>query len=55
MSKKNNARIAKWRLMISEGIRKDPVQLRSRVRKGIPPAIRAIAWPQIIQLEKFIQ
>lgn len=55
MSKKNNARIAKWRIMITEGLAQDPVLLKSRIRKGIPAAIRAIAWPEIISLERFVQ
>lgn len=55
MSKKNNARIAKWRIMLTEGLAQDPALLKSRIRKGIPAAIRAIAWPQIIGLERFVE
>lgn len=54
-TKKINARIEKWRSMIGEGIFSDPLLLRSRIRKGIPPAVRAIAWPEIIKLGAFIQ
>lgn len=54
-SKKINARIEKWRIMINEGINNDPLLLKSRIRKGIPPAVRAIAWPEIIKLGAFIQ
>ena len=44
-SKKANARTEKWRLMMSEGIKNDPILLKSRIRKGIPGGIRAFAWP----------
>lgn len=54
-SKRINARIEKWRLMIKEGLQKDAELLASRVRKGIPPAIRALAWPEILGLREFIR
>lgn len=40
--------------MIKTGINKEPELLKSRIRKGIPQAIRAIAWPEIIGLKQFI-
>ncbi len=49
-TKKNNARIEKWRAMISAGLYQDPVLLKSRVRKGIPAAIRILAWPELVKL-----
>jgi hypothetical protein len=42
-------------MMISEGVFGDPLLLKSRIRKGIPTAIRAIAWPEIIKLGSFKQ
>ena len=53
-AKKVHARIQKWREMIKTGVKKDPSLLKSRIRKGIPQAIRAIAWPEIIGLKQFI-
>jgi len=44
----------KWRLMINDGVYKDPELLKSRIRKGIPSAIRTLAWPEIVKLERFI-
>ena len=44
-SKKNNARMEKWRQMLADGLWKDRQLLAARIRKGIPPAIRALAWP----------
>lgn len=44
-TKKINARVEKWRTMLSVGLFKDPELLKSRVRKGIPQTIRMIAWP----------
>jgi hypothetical protein len=41
--------------MITEGVFSDPLLLKSRIRKGIPPAMRAIAWPEIIKLGVFMQ
>lgn len=41
--------------MIADGILKDTELLKSRIRKGIPSAMRMLAWPAIIQLEQFIQ
>jgi hypothetical protein len=29
--------------------------VKSRIRKGIPTAVRAIAWPAIVKLKDFIQ
>jgi hypothetical protein len=52
-SKRLNARIEKWRAMMKEGLQKDPELLQSRIRKGIPQAIRALAWPEIVSLENF--
>lgn len=40
--------------MIKTGVKEDPKLLKSRIRKGIPQAIRAIAWPEIIGLKLFI-
>jgi hypothetical protein len=40
--------------MIADGILKDTELLKSRIRKGIPSAMRMLAWPAIIQLEQFI-
>lgn len=54
-SKKINARIEKWRIMINEGLETDPLIVKSRIRKGIPTAVRPIVWPQIIKLAKFIE
>lgn len=54
-AKKVNARIEKWREMMKTGIKNDPKLLNSRIRKGIPQAIRAIAWPEIIGLKQFIK
>ena len=48
--KRINARIEKWRTMIKEGLHKDEELLKSRIRKGIPQAIRALAWPEIVSL-----
>jgi hypothetical protein len=39
--------------MIKEGLFADPLLLRSRIRKGIPSAMRHIAWPEIIRLDAF--
>jgi hypothetical protein len=54
-SKRINARIEKWRLMIKEGLHKDKELLASRIRKGIPQAIRALAWPEIVGLRAFVR
>ena len=54
-SKKNNARIEKWRSMIKEGLFADPLLLRSRIRKGVPSAMRHTAWSEIIRLDSFKQ
>jgi hypothetical protein len=54
-SKKNNARMEKWRQMLADGLWKDRQLLAARIRKGIPPAIRALAWPQIVGLDSFRQ
>jgi hypothetical protein len=43
--KKNNARIEKWRVMIGEGVFRNADLLKSRIRKGIPAAMRQLAWP----------
>ena len=44
-NKKTNARIEKWKTMLSTGLFKDSELVQSRVRKGIPQAVRIIAWP----------
>lgn len=54
-SKRINARIEKWRVMIKEGVHRDKELLQSRIRKGIPPAIRALAWPELVGLAAFQQ
>ena len=41
--------------MIKFDLRVDPNLLKKRVKKGIPPGIRSIAWPKIINLEQFKQ
>lgn len=38
---------------MKEGVHKDQDLLRSRIRKGIPQAIRALAWPEIVRLREF--
>ena len=53
-NKKTNARIEKWRLMLNTGIEKDLDLLKSRIRKGIPAAMRAMAWPDIVKLREFV-
>jgi hypothetical protein len=40
--------------MIKTGVKEDLKLLKSRIRKGIPQAIRGIAWPEIIGLKQFI-
>lgn len=40
--------------MMQQGIYKDRQLLKARIRKGIPMAIRGLAWPQIVNLRKFI-
>lgn len=40
--------------MIDKGILKDKQLLKARIRKGIPMAIRILAWPQIVNLKNFI-
>ena len=52
--KKLNARTEKWRSMLATGLQKDPILLKSRTWKGIPPAIRILAWPRLVKLEKTI-
>ena len=44
-SKKTNARTEKWRLMMNEGLKNDPILLKTLIRKVIPGGIRAFAWP----------
>jgi len=51
--KKLNARTEKWREMISKGIHSDQSLLKKRVRKGVPPCLRMIVWPELIQLSDF--
>lgn len=41
--------------MIKSNMINDPILLQSRIRKGIPPAIRPVAWPYIIKLDAFIK
>ncbi len=41
--------------MIQKGIYKDKELLKARIRKGIPMAIRSLAWPQIVNLRNFIE
>lgn len=41
--------------MIDKGIYKDKQLLKARIRKGIPMAIRMLAWPQIVNLKNFIE
>lgn len=48
--KKLNARTEKWREMIANGIHSDPALLKKRVRKGVPPPLRMIIWPELIKL-----
>lgn len=52
--KRHNARVFKWRAMIDSGIYKDQELLKSRIRKGIPAAVRMLAWPRIVRLNQFI-
>lgn len=47
--KKTNARVEKWRTMLSTGLFKDE-KLKSRVRKGVPSSMRMIVWPEILKL-----
>jgi hypothetical protein len=51
--KKANARVEKWRAMLSEGLHKDEALLKSRVRKGIPSSMRMIAWCALVKLDQF--
>ena len=53
--KRINARIEKWRTMIKEGVHKDEELLKSRIRKGVPQAIRALAWPEIVDMRAFLK
>lgn len=39
--------------MLASDLYKDPKLLKKRIRKGIPPNLRKVAWPQIIDLESF--
>jgi|JI6StandDraft_1071083.scaffolds.fasta_scaffold03828_6 hypothetical protein len=51
--KKLNARTEKWREMISNGVHSDQALLKKRVRKGVPPPLRMIVWPELINLADF--
>jgi hypothetical protein len=51
--KKLNERTEKWREMLAGDLHKDPKLLKKRIRKGVPPCLRMIAWPRIIDLETF--
>ena len=51
-AKQLNARIEKWREMLKNDIFSDTELLKTRLRKGVPPCMRILVWPRLIQMQK---
>ena len=48
-----NVRTEKWREMIKKNLFTDRALVIKRVRKGIPPGMRQMVWPRLINLDAF--
>ena len=48
-----NVRTEKWREMIKMNMFKDRALVSKRVRKGIPPGMRQVVWPRLLDIDSF--